>query len=344
MLESIIKTGRKALYIAEIGLNHNGDADMAVSMIEAAAAAGADMVKFQTFVPGLMSSVYTADLMSSGREWRPDTSLIDFFRTFVFDRGQYRELMEAAAARGVAFFSSVFDLESLTLLEELGAALYKVASSEVTNHPLIAGVADTGKPVILSTGIATGDEISRAVDLFRGRSGAELILMHCVSLYPTMPEQVNMRRLPALRERFGLEVGFSDHTRETAAPVLAAGFGARIFEKHFTIDRNYDCPDKDISCTPDEFAAMVASVESAIAMIGTGDISYCEAEAGVARAARRSLFARRSIPRGKRIDADDLVALRPGVGMPVYESDTVIGRTSRVDIPENYLIRREYFD
>ncbi len=344
MLGSIIKTGRKALYIAEIGLNHNGDQEMARSMIVAAAKAGADMVKFQTFVPGLMSSVYAADLLSTGREWRPDRAMVDFFSTFVFDRGQYMELMGAAAAQGVTFFSSVFDLDSLRLLEDLGVALYKLASSEVTNHPLVAAVADTGKPAILSTGIATGDEISRAVELFRTRSRAELLLMHCVSLYPTTPGQVNMRRLPALRERFGLEVGFSDHTTEALAPVLAAGFGARIFEKHFTIDRIYECPDKDISCTPDEFTAMVSSVETAIEMIGTGDMTYGDAEAGTARAARRSLFARRSIPRGKRIEEADLVALRPGVGIPVYESDTVIGRTSRVDIPENYLIRREYID
>ena len=184
MLESILQTGRRALYVAEIGLNHNGDLDTARAMIKAAARAGADAVKFQTFVPELMSSVYTLDLMETGAERKPDRGLIDFFRRFVLTRDQYRELKAAAEGLGVLFFSSVFDLDSLELLEGLGTALYKLASSEVTNHPLIEAVAGTGKPAILSTGIATEEEIGMAVDLFRRKSGSELVLMHCVSLYP----------------------------------------------------------------------------------------------------------------------------------------------------------------
>ncbi|HOD16723.1 MAG TPA: N-acetylneuraminate synthase family protein [Spirochaetota bacterium] len=342
MLESILQTGRRALYVAEIGLNHNGDLNTARAMIEAAARAGADAVKFQTFVPELMSSVYTSDLMETGAERKPDRGLIDFFRRFVLTRDQYRELKAAAEGLGVLFFSSVFDLDSLELLEGLGTALYKLASSEVTNHPLIEAVAGTGKPAILSTGIATEEEIGMAVDLFRRKSGSELVLMHCVSLYPARPEQANLARIPALSGRFGLPVGFSDHLREHTAPMLAAALGARIFERHFTIDRFHDCPDKDISCTPEEFAAMIQEVEEAAAMIGDGTISYGEAEAGTARGARRSLFARRHIPRGAIIGEDDLVSLRPGVGIPVYERDRVIGKRSRVDIPVEYLIRKEY--
>lgn len=342
MLESILQTGRRALYVAEIGLNHNGDLNTALAMIEAAARAGADAVKFQTFVPELMSSVYTKDLLETGAERKPDTALVDFFRRFVLTRSQYGELKAAAGRAGVLFFSSVFDLESLDLMEGLGTALYKLASSEVTNHPLIEAVAETGKPAILSTGIATEEEIGMAVDVFRRKSRAELVLMHCVSLYPTRPEQANLARIPALAGRFGLPVGFSDHLREHTAPMLAAALGARIFERHFTIDRFHECPDKDISCTPEEFAAMIQSVEEAVAMIGGGAISYGEAEAETARGARRSLFARRHIPRGAVIGEDDLVFLRPGVGIPVYERGSVVGKHSRVDIPADHLIRKEY--
>jgi sialic acid synthase SpsE len=342
MLKSTIQTKRRSIYVAEIGLNHNGDPAMAMQMIAAAARAGADAVKFQTFVPELMSSVYTADLMEGGAERRPDTGLVDFFRRFVLTRDQYRELQRAAEGHGVLFFSSVFDLESLDLLEGLGTALYKLASSEVTNHPLIEAVAATGKPAILSTGIATEEEIAMAVELFRRKSGAELVLMHCVSLYPTRPDQANLARIPALARRFGLPVGFSDHLRGHTAPIMAAALGARIFERHFTIDRFHDCPDKDISCDPGEFAAMIEAVEEAVTMIGEGTISYGEAEAGTARGARRSLFARRRIPRGAVIGEDDLVPLRPGVGIPVYEKDRVIGKRSKIDIPVDYLIRREY--
>jgi sialic acid synthase SpsE len=344
MLDSIIHTERKALYVAEIGLNHNGDLDTALAMISSAARAGADAVKFQTFAPEQMNSVYTADLLEGGRERKRDSGTVDFFRRFVFNPDQYRELKSAAKEAGSIFFSSVFDADSLEMLEGLGVPLYKLASSEVTNHPLIAAVAETGKPAILSTGMASEEEIEMAVSLFRKRSGAELVLLHCVSLYPTAAERANLSRIPALSRRFGLPVGFSDHSREAFTPMLAACVGARLFEKHFTIDRFHDCPDKDISFTPEEFAGMIGSVETAIAMIGDGAISSGSAEAGMARAARRSLFARRRIPRGATIVRDDLVALRPGVGIPPCDVGLVAGRTAAVEIPEGYLIRKEYLD
>ncbi|OHD66238.1 MAG: hypothetical protein A2176_06390 [Spirochaetes bacterium RBG_13_51_14] len=342
MLDSIILNKRNALYIAEIGLNHNGDIDTARAMISAAARSGADAVKFQTFVPELMSSVYTRDLLDTGVEHRRDTGLVDFFRRFVFDRDQYRELKAAAVGRGILFFSSVFDIDSLELLEELEAPLYKLASSEVTNHPLIEAVAETGKPAIISTGMSTEEEIGMAVDIYQKRSGAELVLMHCVSLYPTPPEQANLARIPALSKRYDLPVGFSDHSREAAAPALAAALGARIFEKHFTIDRLHDGPDNAISCTPEEFASLIEAVETAVTMLGTGTLSPGNAEAATARASRRSLFARRHIPTGKVIDEDDVAALRPGVGIPVYERMQVIGKRSRIDIPADFLIKKEY--
>jgi sialic acid synthase SpsE len=342
MLDSIIHSERRALYIAEIGLNHNGDMDTALAMIASAARAGADAVKFQAFVPELMNSVYTADLLGSGRELKRDSSMVDFFRRFVFDREQYRVLRSAAEEAGTIFFSSVFDAGSLDMMEGVGVPLYKLASSEVTNHPLIGAVADTGKPAILSTGMASEEEIDMAVSLFRKRSGAELVLLHCVSLYPARADQVNLSRIPSLARRFGAPVGFSDHSREAITPALAACMGARIFEKHFTIDRFHDCPDKDISFTPEEFTGMIGSVETAVAMIGDGTISSGSAEAGTARASRRSLFARRLIPRGATIGEDHLVALRPGVGIPAYDIGLVAGRRAGVDIPEGYLIRKEY--
>jgi N,N'-diacetyllegionaminate synthase len=342
MLENIVQSNRRALYIAEIGLNHNGDGDMARVLIAAASKAGADFVKFQTFVPELLSSVYTADLLSTGRESAQKTDTIDFFRRFVFSKEEYAGLKSFAEGLRVNFFSSVFDMESLGLLEDIGVSLYKLASSEVTNHRLIQAVAETGKPAILSTGMSSGDEIGRAVECFRRSTGAELILMHCVSLYPTLPDLANLARIQGLAKRFGLPVGFSDHTKEATAPVIAAACGARIFEKHFTIDRLFDCPDKDISCTPEEFAGMIDSVENAIRMIGSGALSPGDAESAAAMAGRRSLFARRFIPRGKTLDPDDLIALRPGMGIPAYELEEIVGKRTTTDIPEHFLLRREH--
>ncbi len=342
MLDGIVKSRRRALYIAEIGLNHNGSAETARAMIEAAAGSGADFVKFQAFVPELFYSVYTDDLLGGRKESNKDTGKIDFFSKFVLSSEEYRMLHSFAREKGTRFFASVFDLQSLNQMEDIGVSLYKIASSEVTNHQLIATVAATGKPAILSTGMSTEDEIGHSVDLFRKHSSSELILMHCVSLYPTRPNQANLMRVRTLSKRFGLPIGFSDHSKGTAAPQVAAAFGARIFEKHFTIDRFYDCPDKDISAAPEEFASLIASVEEAIEMIGDGGISYTSYEKGAALASRRSIFARRRIPMGKKIDEDDLVALRPGTGFPPYMRGTIVGKRARVDIPPDFLIRSEH--
>lgn len=341
MLDDLMPTERRARYVAEIGLNHNGSVETARAMIVAAAQAGADAVKFQVFVPELMASPDADELLSPGAREKGGGGAVDFFRAFALDERELQALKDAAGAAGVLFFSSVFDLESLGLLERLGVALYKLASSEVTNHPLIAAVAGTGKPLILSTGISSEEEIEMAVSLFQRESGADLALLHCVSLYPTGAEHANLARVASLARRFALPVGFSDHTREPAAPMLAAALGARIFERHFTIDRFYDCPDKEISSTPEEFSAMIRSVESAIAMVGDGALASGSAEEGVARAARRSLFARRGIPKGKQLDEEDLVALRPGVGISPHRMGSVLGRRSRRDIPPGGLIRPE---
>lgn len=343
MIDAFKNPRRNAFYIAEIGMNHNGDPEMARAMIRAAAGAGADAVKFQTFVPEMMNSVHTSSLLETGREGKPDRSLIDFFSKFVFGRETYAELKNYADGQGVVFFSSPFDFPSVELLESIGVPLYKIASSEVTNHGLISMIARTGKPAIMSTGISKVEDVDSAVECFLKSGGKDLSILHCVSLYPAPPGALNLRRIVSLRERYGLAVGFSDHSRGLEAVSAAAILGARIFEKHFTVDRNHDCPDKDVSLAPDDFSGMIGAAERAISMLGGGDISYGEAEHPVARAARRSLFAKKFIPRGKTIEADDLIALRPGVGIGPDRIMTVTGRQTVRDIREGDLIRPEDF-
>ena len=343
MLDHIFRGKHRGIYIAEIGLNHNGDPATAEKMVRAAADAGADAVKFQTFVPELMNSTYTGDLLEKGREEKPDDTALRFFRGLVLSGNDYRRLKDYAESLGLVFFSSAFDGPSVDLLESIDVGLYKVASSEVGNIRLLEKIADTGRPVILSTGISTEEEIGAAVDIL-GSSGTEVVLMHCVSQYPLDPENANLARIGALAERFGLPVGFSDHTGNPDTACLAAACGARIFEKHFTLDINFECPDKDVSLAPEEFMHMVRGVEKAIACMGTGELDYGEAEAGTARAARRSIFAARMIPAGALICDRDLVALRPGTGIPAGEIDTIIGTRSRCDIPKDYLIREEYLE
>ncbi len=338
-----IRPARHACYIAEIGLNHNGDVKIASRMIREAAGAGADAVKFQTFVPELMISEHTASLLSTGREAAADTSLREFFRRFVLSEADYRSLKKLAEDLGLVFFSSPFDGPSVDLLEEIGVPWYKIASSEVTNHPLIERIGRTGKPVIMSTGICTEQEIAAAIDLLRGSGAGETVLLHCVSLYPLPPEKANLYRIPALAKRFGCPVGFSDHTADGYTSVLASVLGARYFEKHFAL-YDVDCPDRNVSLLPDGFAAMIADIEKAVVSCGNGHISFGADEADVARGARRSLFAKRTIPAGALITPDDLVLLRPGVGMPASAVAHCAGQIARVSIPEGYLIRQEYFE
>jgi len=344
MLDEIFKKRRNSVYVAEIGLNHNGSYELARRMIRSAAGAGADAVKFQAFVPEKMNSVYTASLLERGTDDTPDRGQIDFLGRFVLKKSEYAGLKAFADECGVVFFSSVFDEESLDLMESLGAPLYKIASSEVTNHPLIEKVAATGKPVIVSTGICTESEISSAVEIIRDRGGAGPVLMHCVSLYPPAPEFANLSRIRSLADRFGLEVGFSDHTAGAFACSLAAVMGARLFEKHFTVDRLHDCPDKDVSLCPEEFCSMIDQVEKAVTMIGNGAISSGSPEDGTARAARRSLFAAGNIPAGKVIGRDDLIALRPGTGIPVTRMGDVLGKKAALDIKKDRIIKMEYLE
>ncbi len=334
----------KLVFIAEIGMNHNGDSDLAKRMIESAGRAGADAVKFQTFTPEFMNSVYTTSLLAGGAEGEPDSSQQDFFKRHALTADEFHVLFRHARDNGVEFFSSPFDPDSVQLLEDIGVRLYKVASSEVTNHILLQSIAKTEKPVIMSTGIAHEDEIASAIDTLIRNGTPEIVLLHCVSLYPLSREQANMMRIQRLRDRFQCEIGFSDHTRDSTAIEIAAALGARVFEKHFTLHEEMECPDADVSIGPERFREMRKSVDAVLEMLGDGHISYDDEEKDVARSARRSLFARRDIPAGTVIAMDDIIPKRPGVGLPVYAVNRVLGRRSRVTIRKDFLLRDEYFE
>ncbi len=342
MFEKLKSKKRECLYIAEIGLNHNGSLQTAKELVISAAKAGVDCVKFQTFMPENMNSIYTSTLLKSGKEDNPDKSQVEFFRNYVLNEGDYRELKKLSEDLGLVFFSSPFDRESVDLLERVGVSLYKVASSEVTNHGLLKRIGDTGKPVLLSTGMVTEDEIAEALSLLQSRGTKDILLLHCISLYPLNPETANVKRIQSLREMYGRDTGFSDHTRGTEAALLAASLGARVFEKHFTLSEDFDCPDRDVSFTGEKMSAYIESIESAVKMLGSGRISFAEDEAATARTARRSIFARREIPAGKVIEEDDLIVLRPGIGIPASMIESILGRKSSVRIEKDYMVREEH--
>jgi N,N'-diacetyllegionaminate synthase len=341
LLEKFKSEKRQCLYIAEIGLNHNGDFSTAKELVKSAAKAGADCVKFQTFIPEKMNSVYTSSLLKSDKEEKPDKSQVEFFREYLLTENEYRELKKLSHDLGLVFFSSPFDRESVDLLEGLNVPLYKVASSEVTNHRLLKRIAETGKPVILSTGMAGECDIAGALKILKGKN-TDVVLLHCVSLYPLDLHAANLKRIQSLRETFNREAGFSDHTRGNEAAVIAASLGARIFEKHFSLGDSFECPDRDVSFDAERMSGYIESVERAVRIMGSGVIPFAGDEAVTARAARRSIFARKEIPEGKVIEDDDLVLLRPGMGIPASMIENIVGKKSCVTIKKDYMIREEY--
>jgi len=342
MLESIFND-KKSIFIAEIGLNHNGRFGEAHEMIARAAESGADAVKFQTFVPELMNSPYTRSLMERGDESFTDRAVIDFLARFTLRGEDYVKLKERASACGVEFFSAAFDAPSVDLLERTGVRLYKIASSEVTNIPLLEKVASCRKPVIMSTGMSRAHEIGSAIEALAANGCPEICLLHCVSLYPMEPAEANLLRIVSLREMFGLHTGLSDHSAGHETAAAAAILGARVFEKHFKLSDSHDCPDAAVSLSPAAFREMVLKVNEALLMPGSGEIGFSGREGETAAAARRSLFAARDIAEGDIIGREDLVALRPGKGMSASMFYSVAGKKALRDISAGSLIKPDYF-
>ncbi len=343
MLNNIFNN-KKIVFIAEIGLNHNGDASLAEEMIVKAAEAGADAVKFQTFLPEKMNSPYTSSLLKSGEEINPDYGIIDFFNKFTFTPDQWKKLKNVSEKCGTEFFSAPFDAESVELLESLNVRFYKIASSELTNTSLLRKIGSTKKPVLLSTGMASENDIELSLKNLKDAGTPDTVLLHCVSVYPAAADEANLKRIISLRERFKISVGLSDHTSGYESAVIATALGASVIEKHFMIDKNHDCPDKAVSLTTDEFKEMVEKVNNALAIMGDGRIQYTGREADTALAARKSLFAARMISAGETISENSVIALRPGIGISPNMIDDITGKKSKIDIKEGSLLKWEYFE
>lgn len=342
MLETIFGSS-KPVFIAEIGLNHNGDIDVAEKMIEKASESGAHAVKFQTFIPELMNSPLTSSLMNGDVEPVKDNSIIDFFKTFIFTPEQWVRLKKKSEDCGVVFFSAPFDLPSVDLLESINIPLYKIASSEVTNPMLLKKIASTGKPVILSTGMSTADEIDSAIRILEGSGSGEIVLLHCVSLYPLDDSEANLSRIISLREHFGKPVGISDHSRDYASVMIASALGAVVVEKHFKLSDDHDCPDKDVSLSPVQFREMVSAAERGSLMAGDGKINFSGRESDTARGAKRSLFAAKDLTTGSVLSDTDILCLRPGTGIPASCIYDFTGRKLKTDIKKGSILKPEYF-
>lgn len=318
--------GHPCLVVAELGVNHDGELERGLALVDAAAAAGADAVKVQTFSADRVASA-AAPKPAYQRERVPEAeSQQELLRRLELSVDDHRALARRARERGVLFLSTPFDEDGADLLEELDVPAFKVASPDLTNTPLVLHLARKGRPLILSTGMAYLAEVEDAVAAVRAAGNDRIVVLQCVSAYPADPADANLRAMATLAEALGVPVGYSDHTTGTATAVAAAALGACLLEKHLTLDRTLPGPDHAASLEPDELARLVAAVREAESALGDGVKEPRPAEAELRLLARRSLAAARDLAAGEVLAPEMLTALRPGTGIPPGRLDEVTGR------------------
>ena len=330
----------KTLIIAEAGVNHNGDMALAKKLIAAAADAGADLVKFQTFIASNLVSKSAPKAEYQKNVTDPEESQQEMVRKLELSKENHLELIDECKRKGIGFFSTAFDLESVDLLEEFGSKFVKVPSGELTNLPYLRYLTRTGKPVLLSTGMANLGEIEAAINVIEqaGTPRAKITVLHCTTEYPTPMEDVNLRAMVNIGNALGVKVGYSDHTSGIEIPIAAVALGATVIEKHFTLDRNLPGPDHRASLEPDELKAMVAGIRNIERALGDGIKRPSPSELKNKPIARKSLVAATDIKAGELFSVENLATKRPGTGVSPMLWDEVIGRSAPRDFNEDELI------
>ena len=322
-----IGSGERCFVIAEAGVNHNGDAALAERLIDAAADAGADAIKFQTFSPAQLASpsAKTADYQ---RRTQTEGQQLQMLERLVLPRPAYAALKARAGSRGLVFLSTPFDIASADFLSELGVPAFKVSSGDLTHALLLRHLARKGKPIILSSGMATLAEVQSAIAAIAevASPAPGIVVLHCVSNYPAAIADANLRTIPAMAAALGCPIGFSDHTTGERAAIAAVALGAAIVEKHITIDRSMPGPDHEASLDPLQFRSFVTAVRDASASLGNGEKLPASSEREIATLGRRSLFWQRGLDRGAVVTEADLIALRPGTGVAANRWHELVGR------------------
>lgn len=334
--------GCPALIIAEAGVNHNGDAGAAVALVRAARACGADCVKFQTFQA---ERIVTAGAPKADYQLQTTDaaeSQIAMLRKLELPEAAYPPLLEECGRSGILFLSTPYSVEDVDLLDRLGVAAFKVASGQIIEPAFLRHVAAKGKPVFLSTGMATLAEVDEAVRTIRETGNDQLVLLQCTTNYPSRPKDANILAMRTMQAAFGVPVGYSDHTQSPVACIAAVALGACVIEKHFTLDRSLPGPDQSSSADPEEFCRLVAAIRETEAVLGTGVKQPVEAERRNSSAMRRSLVSAVPIPSGTVITREMLTCKRPGTGIPPKRLDEVVGRVAARDIPRDALLAPEW--
>lgn len=334
----IVGPDHPCLVIAEAGVNHNGDFDRARRMIDAAAQAGADAVKFQTFRTELVMARDTPKADYQKANDGAAGTMFDMVKALELPLEDFARLSEHCRDAGILFMSTAFDPVSLAAIAALDPPALKWPSGEIDNLPLLRQAGATGLPVILSSGMSGLSEIEAAIAALEQAGSGDIVLLHCVSDYPATPADLNLRAIPALAAAFGLPVGFSDHSLGNSAALAARALGMCVLEKHFTLDRTLPGPDHRASIEVDELRTLVTDLRAVEAALGDGIKRLRPAEANTRAVARRSLHAARNLAAGSVLAETDLIPLRPGGGVSPMEIDRVAGRTLRRALPAGAML------
>lgn len=323
--------------IAEAGVNHNGSFETACRMVDEAKKAGVDCIKFQTF-----KSCNLVSSKASKADYQKDTtgegSQLEMLKKLELSFDEFIKLKEYCDTCGITFLSTPFDMESIAFLNDLDMPFWKIPSGEITNLPYLTAIAKTGRPVVMSTGMCGWEEIDAAIEVLRNNGTTDISLLQCNTEYPTPFEDVNLKAIQTMRERFNLRTGYSDHTKGIVASIAAVALGAEIIEKHFTLDRNMEGPDHKASLEPSELKEMTDSIRNIEKAIGNGDKKPSESEKKNISVARKSIVAKKDIKAGEVFNEENLTVKRPGTGISPMRWFDIIGRNSDRDYKEDDLI------
>jgi N,N'-diacetyllegionaminate synthase len=330
----------KTLIIAEAGVNHNGDLDLAKQLIDVAVTAGADIVKFQTFNANRLVTRIAKKADYQAQTTNGAETQQDMLRRLELTEVMHHELIAYCKTRNIAFLSTGFDIASVVLLESLGQECFKIPSGEITNLPYLRYIGQLGKTVVLSTGMATLGDIEAAIEVLEqaGTARSKVTVLHCTTEYPSPMAEVNLRAMQNIQSAFGVAVGYSDHTQGIEIAIAAVAMGATVIEKHFTLDRNLPGPDHQASLEPAELTAMVSAIRNIEVALGDGIKRLTPSEARNRPVVRKSLVASRAIKAGEIFAAENISTKRPGTGISPMKWDEVLGKKACRDFVEDELI------
>ena len=323
--------------IAEAGVNHNGSFELACRLVDEAKKAGVDCIKFQTFKAEKLVS-HSAQKAEYQKRETGDSSQQDMLKQLELSFDEFLQLKDYCDKVGIAFLSTPFDFDSLAFLNTIDMPFWKIPSGEITNYPYLVALAKTGKPIVMSTGMCTMQEIGEAVNVLKENGAGEIKLLHCNTEYPTPFEDVNLTAMEDIRKTFGVEVGYSDHTKGIEIPIAAAALGATVIEKHFTLDKNMEGPDHKASLEPHELKDMVCAIRNIEKALGDGVKRPSKSEEKNKPIARKSIVAQQPIKKGEIFTADNLTVKRPGEGINPMQWEKVLGTKAIRDFAPDEVI------